>query len=489
MSDAELKDFLIQSGFVSRAQSSILGGDEARRAHAGALGVPFVEVSLDDISADALFLIPEPISRHHNLVAFRETERGVEVALLDLADLAILESLNLPKRFLPRLTSKESMTRALLAYQKALKERYGEAIARALSKDDPDALLDALLRHALHSQAHGIYIEEKPEGVSVYYRIAHALYEAMMLPTRMAEKLFVQLAKLVSAKVDLGEPVRVRGHHSATATGRKSTLHLVREKEGRFGFTLESLGFHGGGLERVHRALQKKSGLVLVCGEQGSGKTTTLYTLLDMATTPARSAATVEEKIEYTFPRVSQTEVDRSLGLTAAAALRAALKHDPDVVLVGELSDAQVALVAVQAAKRGVLVLAGIKAADASSGVEKLLALGVSEELLFSVLRLTIGVALADRLQKPVMRKLTREEERAPEERANFPRTLAALKEEGVVEKSKQWKDMEFAAEGEASGALMGLQEVLDPAAPEEALTLEEDRLFKAAKGEVTVVS
>ncbi len=400
-------------------------------------------------------------------------------------DFAVLEALNLPVRFLPRLTSKESMTRSLLIYQKALREQYGEAIARALSENSPEALIDALLRHAHASRAHSIHIEERPEGVSVYYRIAHVLYEAMMLPTRIAEQLFGTLAKMVQVVAPLDEEVRVRAHHSKTAQGRKTTLHLTPVSKGVHGFTLESLGLHGESLERVHRALSQKSGLVLVCGPMGAGKTTALYTLLDQLQSPSRSLATVEEKIEFAFPRVSQTEVDRSLGLTTAAALRTVLKHDPDVVLVAEINDPQTALVAVQAANRGVLVLAGIETANASSGIEKLLALGVPEALLIGVLRASVGVAVAETLSNPQMRKLSRDEESALAAEADLVRIFAALKEESVISKQSQWKDVEVTVGGEPAGHV-GLQEVLVP--NETYMTLVEDRIFKSVQGKVKVV-
>ena len=485
--EKEVKDFLVASGFVSAREGAMLGDDELRRAHACALGVPFVELSRDDISLDTLSFIPEPVSRHHSAVAFNETERGVEVAVLDLEDVEVLQDMQLPKRILPRLTSQESMTRALLIYQKVLKERYGDEITRALANESADELVDVLLRHALAAGARTIHIEERSGGISVQYRIAHALYEAMMLPARVAESLFGTLAKLVNVKVDAGESVRVRGHHTHGTTNKRSTLHLVRDGSGRHGFTLETLGFYGYGLERVHEALAHKSGIILVSGEKGSGRTTTLYTLLDLLVSPSRNIATVEEKVELKFPRVSQVQVDHSVGLTTAAALRSALRHDPDVVLVGDISDVQTALVVAQAARRGVLVLAGIEAASATAGVDKLLALGMSQTTLEQVLRLSVGIALAVKIKEPTMRTLARDEERSLEESVDFVKILTALKDEGVVDRSTQWKDVEFAVEGTETGGYAGLQEVFS-FDQEAGLSLAEDRLFKAARGEVTVV-
>ncbi len=485
--EKEVKDFLVASGFVSARESAVLSDDELRRAHARALGVPFVELSRDDISLKTLSFIPEPVSRHHSAVAFNETERGVEVAVLDLEDVEVLQDMQLPKRVLPRLTSRESMTRALLIYQKVLKEQYGDEITRALANESVNELIDVLLRHALTSGACTIYIEERPEGVSVRYRITHALYEAMMLPTRVTETLFGVLGKLINAKVDIGEAVRIRGHHAQSVSGRKSTLHLVRDGSGRHGFTLETLGFHGYGLERVHEALAHKSGIILVSGEKGSGRTTTLYTLLDLLVSPSRTISTVEEKVELKFPRVSQAQVDNSVGLTTAAALRSVLRHDPDVVLVGDISDVQTALVVAQAARRGVLVLAGIEAHSAASGVEKLLAFGVSEAVLEQTLRLSAGVALASKIKEPMRRTLARDEDRSLEKSVDFVKILTALKDEGVVDRSAQWKDVKFAFDGVDTGKNIGLQEVFS-FGQETELSLAEDRVFKAARGDVTMV-
>lgn len=504
MSDSELKDFLVKSGFVSRAESNFLSEDEVRRATAHALGVPFVELDRDSVRQESLFHIPEPVSRKHNVVAFAESEKGVEVALLNINDLKEIQSLVLSKKVLPRLTSKESITRALLIYQKHLREKFGEDISRALKSDSVDALTEALLRHALYSQAKAIHLHEHGEGVSVYYRISHALYEAMQLPVRIADAFFKKLHDLHAKKTQVGDvSVRLRHYAAPGKTSRRSTLHLLREGTGAHGFTLESLGFRAEPMERVHRALAHESGLILVCGPNGSGKTTTLYTLLDLLSHPHLAVSTVESQIEFKFPRITQTPVDPELGLTTAASLRATLKTDPDVVMVGEIGDAQTALVALQAASRGVLVLAGIETHSAVQGIEKMLAFGVPGAMLAGALRASIGLSLRERLASDIQtQKITRAQEGALEERANFGRVLAALKEEGVLEKAVQWKDVPFATEGSTAGHI-GLQEVLEvsstiahliktgasPEHIEEAardegmLTLAEDALAKSAMG------
>ncbi len=549
--DAGLRDFLIDSGALSRRQldqvgvdegplydalsrRAVISHDELRRAAAGVCGVPFVVLERDDIALEALLYIPEPIARTHNIAGFRLTAGTLEVALLDLDDLDVIEFLEAEKgvRILPRLTNADSLKRALVIYHKHLKETFGDTLR---GKSDPANAADALLSHALLHRAGAVHISPREflsgQGeLLVRYRIGGNMFDAMTLPREAGAIVhrFKELANIsftmpapqeggFRALLQGEEEVRVRVSTAPSVQGERMVLHLNPQGGAisRKGFTLESLGFHGGSLERMHTVFQKKSGLVLIAGKAGSGPiasvgagiTTTLYTMLDMVASPHTSAATIEEHIGQHLPHIAQTQVRGEVGLTMPAALRALLKQDPHIVMIDSVSEAQTAMLAASAASRGVLVIAGVEAQGSAEAINQFLNFGVPGKLLASVLLASVGVGVARKVCRKCKEeyRLSRAEAEPLGRRANFGRILAMLKEEGAVSNDIHWKDIMFPHAvgcGECEGGyagMTGLQEVLIPTMgakdlikesaftspnPEDmGLTLAEDGLFKAAQG------
>jgi type IV pilus assembly protein PilB len=492
--------------------SEFLSEDEMRRSRAHALGIPFVLLGKADVSPEALMLIPEPLSRAHSVVVYHFAGDAVEVALLDIADLDKISFLHAGKKIKPRLTDQASITQALLLYQKHLKEKFGSALQAG------DA--DALIRHAALSQASDVHLEMFPGGMRVRYRIQGALHDAMRLTAEAGDTLvrsIKSLAKLFPIAViqegkfkiedENEEAIAVSVANLPGVAGEKITMRLAREHAGQQGFTLTALGLHGKALEQTHAMLHARSGLVLVCGTEGSGKTTTLYTLLDQLE-GGRAIATIEETIEHRLLHATQTQTRPEAGLTMLAGLRAVLRSDPDVVLVGTIGSAETALVALEAAARGVLVFAAIDARSAAGAIEKLLSFDIPPKLIASNLLGVLGQRLVKKLSdnKGVAGRLSREEAADLDESANFGCVLTALKEEGQVHEHAAWKDVSFLSDGETKG-LIGLQEVLAitsaikemilqkagledieaEARREGMLTLVEDALFKAVQGLLSV--
>lgn len=538
--DALLREFLLDAGLLSRSQlealggedkplsralveSGVLGEDEVRRATAHAFGIPFVVLGHDDIALDALILVPEPLSRAHSLVAFAANDEVIEVALLNMEDLAALEPLaaQLGRRVVPRLTDRTSMKRALLRYQKHLKEKFGEMLTSGMHA------ADALIKHALYSRAGGVHLDPSQMGMLVRYQIGHALHEAMRLPEQAGALLVEQLksfAKLLPVRRPQEGRFKVRlphGEHEdeevtvhvstlPTAAGEKVSIRLSPGRAGSKGYTLESLGFHGGGLDEVRRAL-RRPGLVLVAGPDGAGKTTTLYTMLDLLNTPHTSIATVERSVSHRLPHVSQVEAGGNTGLSPGAALRAVLRHDPQVVMVDDVADKEVAALVASAASRGVLVLCGIEAAGAAEALEVLIEAGAPARAVASSFACAVGVAKVERLctkQFHDKRALSRAQAEVLEPYTDFSRVFNALKEEDKID-TTQWKEVHFARptsctecstgyQGhiglqEVLPATTGIKELLQSGASAEELaalaheegmlTLAEDGLFKAAQG------
>lgn len=474
----------------------LLTADELRRIMSHIHGIPFVRLHTDTIETQALYSIPEPFARAHSAVAYHETPEGIEVALLDVDDITSVQSLSLPRKLLPRLTDAGSMKTALLIYQKELRQKFGDAIAKeaqlvvapataaeadiirsakALSVSN---LVDLLIEHAIANKASAIHIDTRDAGLLIRYRIGKRLCDAMLLPSRVSIPVMARLKLL--AKISIsgrapGEGVfSVSGTQAATsisvsamfaAQGERLVIHLTPKHTGRDGFTLEALGFSGQALERTHDALQYPNGLVLVCGEAQSGKTTTLYTLLDCSVAPDRNTVSVEHDVECRLKGVAQFHPNKEAGLSYVGAIRAALKQDPDVLMLSSIDDQDAAELAVSAANRGILVIAGMTAPSAAGAA--LLSQRVPSNLLAAVLRASIGVSRVKKLcDKHNMDSLTRAQLRALEENADPAKVLLSLKKHGKVTQQETWKGIKFGSPlqcqlcEEGYAGFLGLQEV-----------------------------
>ncbi len=502
MSDEQLFTYLVESSLGSKRvlesayeesqksgtsfsktliERGVFSADELRRAVAHMLGIPFVRLSARDISPSVMQMIPEPVAREHGVMAYASSDEGIEVAMLDIDDLPHVNiSLNSnssakSSRVLPRLTDSGSMREVNHHYQRHLRERFGDGIAREAalivepSSVDSGGLLEAaqqvpaaklvdmLLRHAQMSGASDIHLQKKENGLMVRYRIHGRLRDTMLLPQQASAGIMLRLKLLSQTPLTTMVPREGRFELSSeygratvslssitTAVGERVVLHLVPDLHGRDGYSLQALGFSGGSLEVVHAILKQHSGLVLVAGQKGAGKTTTLYTLADLLSAGDRNVVVVEESHECQLKGVSQVKTNIDLGLNLAAALRAALRQDPDIIVLSSIPNAEVAEVALRAANRGVLVVAGFEAPDIVSALSSLCDL-VGDLLVSATFRGGVGVAQLKRLcEAHDTRALSRTDLEELGDTVDPVRVLATLKEHGVVDVRMSWKELQF---------------------------------------------
>ncbi|MCU0678688.1 MAG: GspE/PulE family protein [Candidatus Pacebacteria bacterium] len=566
--DDQLKRFILDSNLVSKGDMSaaekaakvdgktlshalLAGGflteDDMRRIESYILGVPFVSLKDLKIEFEILSLIPEPVARTHNIIAYKKTSTALEVAMLDTADLPAIDFIKkkVGLKILPRLTDTESMRGALRQYQKTLKDEFGdlimkdasaltvvsetdgeevsEADLKKMAEDLPVVrIVDTLLRHAIIQGASDIHIEPMEEEVLVRYRIDGILNDAMKLPKIAAGTLVARIKVLSNLKLDQkrlpqdgrfkmemdGQKVAFRVSMLPVFYGEKIVMRLLREN--RTGFSLEGIGFHGSTLERIHKATRSTTGIILVTGPTGSGKSTTLYTILDLLNTPEVNISTIEDPIEYQMARVNQTQVKPDIGFTFAAGLRSLMRQDPDIIMVGEIRDEETASLAINAALTGHLVLATVHTNSAAGTIARLIDMGSEAFLLVSTLRVAIGQRLVRKLcDDKVPYILTKAERDDLATHCDLDRVLATLKEEKVVAETATWNDISFyhPKEGGISAdgyhGRMGIHEVLEmsptikdmvmsrktgdeleiQARKEGMLTMLEDGIYKAAKG------
>ncbi|HEY9582733.1 MAG TPA: GspE/PulE family protein [Candidatus Paceibacterota bacterium] len=574
LDEDKLKELLLDSGVVSKAElarvvkeadkkevsfSDLLvsegkiATDELARLEAYVLGIPFVNLSNERIDFSVLSLIPEPIARTHNIVAFKKSAQGLEVAMLKPKDLEAIEFIKkkLDLKILPRLTDEDSIKKVLLQYQKSLKAEFGDIIAKEVAplkaitenkdedgNDKPEDLeklasdlpviriVDTLLNHAILQQASDIHIEPLEKDLLIRYRIDGILHDAMVLPKNAAPGIVARVKVLSNLRLDekrlpqdgrfkieqSGQKVSFRVSTLPTYYGEKTVMRLLPETSR--GFTLEVLGFYGENLEKLHRAIKKTTGMILVTGPTGSGKTTTLYTVLDILNTPDVNISTVEDPIEYQVARINQTQVRPEIGLTFASGLRSLLRQDPDVLMVGEIRDKETVQLAINASLTGHLVLSTLHTNSAAGAIPRMEDMGAEAFLLTS----TINIIIAQRL----VRRLagTREEYKLSDEMikelgkdANLDLVLETLKKEKIVEKNATWKSIPFykptpsATSADGYSGRLGIHEVLavsplivklieghassddihSQARKEGMLTMIEDGIVKAAQGVTSI--
>ena len=571
--ETQLRDFIIDSGLVSRGDvtaaekehdksgeniGKILVGkgkltdDDLRRMQAYILGIPFVDLKDQKLPFEVLSLIPEPIARNHNIVAFKKTDTTLEVAMLDTEDLTTIDFVKkkIGLKIVPRLTDGESMKSALLQYQKSLKAEFGDLIAKdavtlkniseknegddvseedlkKLADDVPVVrIVDTLLKHAILQNASDIHIEPLEDQVLVRYRIDGILHDAMVLPKNASSSVTARLKVLANLKLDEkrlpqdgrfkidmnGEKVSFRVSVLPVYYGEKTVMRLLRENVS--GFTLEHSGFHGEGLERIHHAVTQTTGMILTTGPTGSGKTTTLYTVLDILNTPDVNISTIEDPVEYQMKRVNQTQVKPEIGFTFSSGLRTLVRQDPDIIMVGEIRDNETASLAVNAALTGHLVLSTLHTNSAAGAIPRLIDMKIEPFLLVSTIDIIIAQRLVRRLSETKEKHILTKDERAVlAKTVDLDRVLKALKEEKIIEGKKDWDEIPFwrpVSAGEGDNGYKGrivIAEVLKMSQPikelvikgsstndieiqakkEGMLSMIEDGIFKAVQGLTTI--
>jgi type IV pilus assembly protein PilB len=328
--------------------------------------------------------------------------------------------------------------------------------------------------------ASDVHIEPGEQELTVRYRIDGILHDAMILDKSAASGITARIKVLSNLKLDEkrlpqdgrfkidqnGEKISFRVSTLPTYFGEKTVIRILRENS--HGLTLESTGFHGEGLERIHEALKQRIGMILATGPTGSGKTTTLYTILDLLNKPEVNISTIEDPIEYQMPRVNQTQVRPEIGMTFANGLRTLLRQDPDIIMVGEIRDGETAGLAVNAALTGHLVLSTIHTNSSAGAIPRMIDMGVEPFLLVSTVKTIIAQRLVRRLISSKEKYfLSKDELKNLAKLIDLDRVLLQLKNENVIGPNDTWGEVPFykaKKEGESTegySGRVGIHEVL----------------------------
>jgi len=528
LAPALLRDIVIKSGFVSEKDlgdaeksatdlgksiedvliyRSLISEDVLGHLIADSFKAPFIKLSQKIIPTDVLKLLPEEASRTFHIIPFAKEDGTLHLAMEDPTDLEAREfakrktGMNLKVFY----ASSIDLNIAIGQYKRNIKEVFTKIIEENIEKSPSDTddvvklaedlpvikILDTILEYATSESASDIHMEIMESQFLIRFRVDGLLRDVLSLPKKIHAAIIARIKILAQLKID---------EHRIPQDGRfkfkiKDSFVALRVSilPGFFGenvvlrilpesarpLSLEELGIAGHNLEIVKRNIKKPHGMILVTGPTGSGKTTTLYAVLNILNTIKVNICTIEDPIEYGMNRITQIQVNPKAGLDFAAGLRALLRHDPNIIMVGEIRDEETAKIAVHSALTGHLVLSTLHTNDSAGAIPRFLDMGVEGYLVAS----TVNVIVAQRLIRKICPNCIVEYQ---PEKAIITKLTEDL---GLDLKSQKFYKGQGCEECHMSGFLgrIGIYEVLPVSEAIRVLTSEKssaDKIQKAAEEE-----
>lgn len=412
----------------------ILNDEEFIKAKADFFRIPFVDLDQIAFSPEALALVPESVGQKYHLFPYKldTKEKALYVAMANPLDLETVEFLEKKTNLAVR--TMMGMSKQIDAYirekyerekgitsevTKALDERKKdmsktvEKKKSSITAEAPVAkIVSTVLEYAVKARASDIHIEPQEENVRIRYRIDGILQEKYLLPRNVHDAVVSRIKILSGLKIDEkrvpqdgrfffsadGNDVDLRVSTLPTTYGEKVVMRLLQKSQKVP--TLPDLGLRGLALKNLMEAISRPHGIIIVCGPTGSGKTTTLYSVLSIVSTTRVNVVTIEDPVEYQMKGVNQVQVNAQAGLTFASALRSFLRQDPNVIMVGEIRDTETAELAINASLTGHLVFSTLHTNDASGVPPRMLDMGVEPFLLVSSLNCVVGQRVLRRVCK-----------------------------------------------------------------------------------------
>lgn len=414
----------LQSLAISR---ELVTDKELTQIYADYAGIPFIELDPKEVPKETLELMPERMARRYGAVVFKLEGTTRYLAIEDPDDVQAIDFITkqIGSDIKVHIATKENILQVLENYRDGVAEELSEVIAEQeeditkqeavsedeIAEDSPVAqTVNLILEYAIRASASDIHIEPRDDYVQVRCRIDGVLKEANRLPKSVLGALVSRIKILSNLKID-ERRVPQDGRFKVTVAGKKyalrvSTLPISEgEKvvmrildESNRALTLEQLGYWGFSLKSINEALVQPHGMILVTGPTGSGKSTSLFSALTILNQPDVNISTIEDPVEYKIVGANQTQVNPVAGMTFVAGLRALLRQDPNIIMVGEIRDGETANLGVQAALTGHLVFSTLHTNNAATCLPRLLDMGIEPFLIASTVRVVIGQRLVRRL-------------------------------------------------------------------------------------------
>ena len=411
-----VKEILLEKGFATALQIA--------QAKAKLVGIPYVNLEGRNILPEVLHLVSETVAAKYLLIPFEfDAVNGtISLAMSDPLDLQVIDFIEKKSKFKVKsyLGSAEQIKTAIRTFYA---QNLGTEVTRALEetpepkvKETGDRtvpiittdqgvtkIVSALLEFAIKSRASDIHIEPLEDKTRIRYRIDGILYEKLTLPVKIHDSIVARIKILAELKIDEkripqdgrfnfkinDEEVDLRVSTLPTVYGEKVVIRLLKKSGGVP--TLQELGLRGTALRDLEVAMLRPHGIIIVCGPTGSGKTTTLYSVLTKINSSKVNIMTLEDPVEYQMVGVNQVQINVQAGLTFASGLRSFLRQDPNIILVGEIRDDETTELAIQAALTGHLVFSTLHTNNAAGALPRLLDLHAEPFLIASSMNALVG--------------------------------------------------------------------------------------------------
>lgn len=403
--------------------------------------IPYIEIQPNQIPTDVLEMIPERVARQYMAVLFKIDEDGTRhLAMEDPDD---IQAVNFIQKEIGTNTriyiaTRENILQSLDQYNANVDQQLNEAISeqdtpgeQAEMMEDQDLSEDSaiaktvnlLLEYAIRSRASDVHIEPRESFVQIRYRIDGVLREVNRMPKNTLGSLVSRIKIMANLKIDehrvaqdgrfkikvAGRQYALRVSSMPIADGEKLVLRILDESSQAV--SLESLGYWGRSLKIIQHTMVEPNGMVLVTGPTGSGKSTSLFSIMTILNKPSVNIATIEDPVEYRVPGINQTQTNEKAGMNFANGLRALLRQDPNIIMIGEIRDSETANLGVQAALTGHMVFSTLHTNNAATTLPRLLDMGVEPFLIASTIRSVVGQRLVRRLDPGSRKKIQPTEE------------------------------------------------------------------------------
>lgn len=403
---------------------------ELTQLYAQEIGVPYIEINPKELDKEVLKQLPENIAKLYNMVVFAgsidDEKEPRQIAMVDPDDLQAIDVLHklFGQNIKIFIATKFNVIAALDLYRGNISSEISKIVTDGeeteedediseedIAEDSPIAqTVNLVIEYAVKSGASDIHVEPRDKHVLIRYRIDGVLKEANRLPKRTLAAMVSRIKILSNLKIDerrapqdgrfkINMNGRIFAFRVSTlpiSEGEKVVMRVLDESSEAL--SLEQLGFWGKALEDILDASHQPHGMILVTGPTGSGKSTTLHSVLHLLNKPDVNISTIEDPVEYKLEGVNQTQVNPMAGMTFVAGLRALLRQDPNIIMVGEIRDGETAGLGVQAALTGHLVFSTLHTNNAATCLPRLLDMNIEPFLIASVVRVVIGQRLVRRL-------------------------------------------------------------------------------------------
>jgi len=449
MAELKAKAISSQKPLMSMLVSEgVINSETLAKTIASVNSVPYVNLSETRINPDVLDMLPQDVAERYMAVPLGEMQKRLVVAMLDADNIQAVDFLSkkIGRQLKVYSASEEGIRQVLHQYQtriskkvigdissidsasnssnqlssedqkvsdeKQTKEAYGKEIKTIVQDSPISKALSTILEFAAKNRASDVHIEPMEDSLKIRARIDGVLREIMTLPKSTEPPLISRIKILSNLKIDehripqdgefsikVGEfTIDLRIAISPVIWGEQVVIRLL-DKTGT-SLKLEDMGYAGRALRTIREGIKQSNGMILTSGPTGSGKSTSLYALLQEIKDDTVNIVTLEDPVEYKMPGINQIQVNAEVGLTFATGLRSILRQDPDIIMVGEIRDKETADLAVQAALTGHLVFSTLHTNSAAGILPRLLDMGVEPFLIASTVRVVIGQRLLRKIDK-----------------------------------------------------------------------------------------